>query len=181
MLTWTSWPSCSERNVFAFGDNIRFFSLPDEQIFNRYIRTIMETPEGLKLQEIHIHQGESRPRTVSLQIDSTRTIRLGPAFREDGLVQILATVENRSGGPKQVHLPVEDDFTVQLKTPDEGILFVEWVPGGADVIVDNFNDTGDIDGLPKNLIRDHILRSVAQDQWITNDIPRTAGAANLTG
>jgi hypothetical protein len=153
---------------FRFGDNIRFFSLPDEPIFNRYIGTIMETPEGLKLQEIHIRQGESRPRTLSLQIDPAHTIRIGHAFREDGLVQVLATVENRSGRTKQVHLQVEDDFTVQLKTPDEDIVFVEWVPGGADVIVDNFNDTGEIDGLPQNLIRNHILTSVAQDRWITD-------------
>jgi hypothetical protein len=103
-------------------------------------------------------------------------IRIGHAFREDSLVQILATVENRSGRSKQVHLQVEDDFTVQLKTPDEEIVFVESVPGGADVTVDNFNDTGDIDGLPKNLIRDHILPSVAQDQWITDPIDKTAGS-----
>jgi hypothetical protein len=156
--------------------------LPDEPIFNRYIGTIMETPEGLKLQEIHIRQGESRPRTISLQISPRHTIRLGHAFREDGLVQILATVENASDKFKQVDLQVEDDFTVHLKTPDEEIVFVEWVPGGADVIVDNFNDTGDIDGLPRDLIRNHILTSVPQDQWITDpDKARTADAANPMG
>jgi hypothetical protein len=50
---------------------------------------------------------------------------------------------------------------------------------GADVIVDNLNDTGDIDGQPKNLIRDLILTSVAQDRWITDPDPSTtAGATN---
>jgi hypothetical protein len=156
---------------FRFGDNIRFFSLPDKPIFNRFIGTVMETPQGLKLQEIHIKAGDSRPRTLPFQVDPHRTIRIGHAFREDGLVQILASVENRSAKTKHVHLLVEDDFTVQMKMPDDEVIFIEWVPGGADVIVDNFNDTGDIDGLPENLIRDHILSAVPRDQWIAEAGP----------
>ncbi|MDB6173178.1 MAG: hypothetical protein JWL59_2489 [Chthoniobacteraceae bacterium] len=151
---------------FRFGDNIRFHSLPDKPIFNRFIGTVMETPQGLKLQEVYIRPGDSHPLTLSFQIDPHRTIRIGHAFREEGLVQIIATIENRSNEIKHAQVEVEDDFTVHLKAPEEEIIFIEWVPGGADVIIDNFNDTGEIDGVPENLIRDYILNAVPQSKWI---------------
>ena len=163
---------------FRFGDNIRFFSLPDKDIFNRFIGRVREEGRGLTLGEIYIKAGDSRPRTLTLQMDPHQTIRIGHAFRRDGLVQVLASVENRSEKAKHVGVKVEDDFTVQLETPDDEIIFIEWVPGGADVIVDNFNDTGDIDGTPENLIQDHILSAVDNEHWMPKgEIAAKAGPA----
>lgn len=161
---------------FRFGDHIRFFARPDERIFNRYIGTIMETPVGVKLQKPLIRPGDPRPRTIEVEVPTGPLVRLGHAFREDGLVQILATIENRSDGPKQVKLQVEDDFTVQEVTPDDDIVFREWVPGGDDVIVDNFNDTGDIDGNPKGFIAKHVLTVVQMQDWICEQEPATVPA-----
>jgi len=54
---------------FRFGDHVRFVSLPDAQIFNRYIGTVRETPTGLKLNRILIRPGESSPRTIQVVVD----------------------------------------------------------------------------------------------------------------
>jgi hypothetical protein len=157
---------------FYFDGRIRFFARPDERIFNRFIGPIMDTPGGLKLRDILIRQGDPRPRTIAIEVVQGRSERIGHAFREDGLVQILATVTNRSDRPKQVQLQVEDDFTVRLKTPDEDLVFIPWVPGGVDVIVDNFNDTGDIDGHPtQGFITNHVLQAVAMQDWICDQEP----------
>lgn len=148
---------------FRFGDHVRFVSLPDAQIFNRYIGTVRETPTGLKLNRVLIKPGESSPRTIQVTIDPAKVVRIGHAFREDGQAQVMATVANNSHSDRQqVELDIVDDFTVRMARRD-GVLLTEWVPGG-DEIVDNFNDTGLIDGEPDGFLRRIVCRN--QAQWL---------------
>ena len=148
---------------FRFGDHVRFVSLPDAQIFNRYIGTVRETPTGLKLNRILIRPGESSPRTIQVAVDPAKVVRIGHAFREDGQAQVMATVANNSHSQRHdVDLDIVDDFTVRM-TPKEGVLLTEWVPGGEE-IVDNFNDTGEIDAEPEGFLRRIVERTA--DQWM---------------
>ena len=39
----------------------------------------------------------------------------------------------------------------------------EWVPGGNDIVVDNFHDTGRIDGEPDGFLRRIVLAN--RDSW----------------
>ncbi len=146
---------------FRFGDHIRFVSLPDAQIFNRYIGTVRETPTGLKLNKVLIHPGEGSPRTIQVTVEPAKVVRIGHAFREDGQAQVMATVANNSQTERQVvDLEIIDDYSVKTAKGKE-ILLSEWVPGG-DEIVDNFNDTGRIDGEPEGFIRRIVRRNRAE-------------------
>lgn len=148
---------------FRFGDHVRFVSLPDAQIFNRYIGTVRETPGGLKLNRVLIHPGESSPRTIQVSVDPAKVVRIGHAFREEGTAQVLATVANNSHTTKHtVDLDLVDDYTVRMASHPE-VLLTEWVPGGEE-IVDNFNDTGKIDEEPEGFLRRIVNRS--KDAWM---------------
>ena len=46
---------------------------------------------------------------------------------------------------------------------NEGVILTERVPGGTDLIVDNFSDTCLIDHEPEGLIRDNVLRN--RPEW----------------
>lgn len=147
---------------FRFGDHIRFTSLPDAQIFNRYIGTVRETPTGLKLNKVLIRPGESSPRTITIEVEPLKVVRIGHAFREEGQAQVMATLANNSHSErKTVDLEVIDDFSVRMPKMDD-VLLTEWVPGG-DEIVDNFNDTGKIDREPEGFLRRIVRQN--QDEW----------------
>lgn len=149
---------------FRFGDHIRFVSLPDSPIFNRYIGTVRETPTGLRLNKILIRPGDTQPRTITVPIDPARDVRIGHAFREDGSAQVIANLSNNS--PVQhfeIELDILDDYTVSM-APHDHVLLTEWVPGGNDFIVDNFNDTGGIDGEPEGFLTRIVLGN--KDRWL---------------
>jgi hypothetical protein len=138
--------------------------LKDEQIFNRFIGTLQETPDGIKLLKIEINRSEPRPKDIKIPVDPGQGVRLGFAFRKEGLAQVLATLHNSTSERIDVTLRVEDDFTVRMPDNVEGIRFEEWVPGGPDIIRDNFNTTGNIDGEhgiildePPDFIRNYVL------------------------
>ena len=149
---------------FRFGDHIRFVSLPDEPVFNRFIGTVRETPRGLDLNTILVSPGDSRPRTITLEIEPLRDVRLGHAFRRNSLAEVMATISNTS--PDRTHkvtIDILDDHTARMASHEQ-ILFSEWVPGGNDIIVDNFNDTGRIDREPYRFIEKIIRKN--KEKWI---------------
>jgi hypothetical protein len=148
---------------FRFGDHIRFVSLPDAPIFNRYIGTVRETPTGLRLNHIMIRPGDSQPRTITIPVDPARDVRIGHAFRE-----VIANLSNNSPGQRyEIELDVLDDYTVTM-APHEHVLLTEWVPGGNDFIVDNFNDTGNIDGEPEGFLTRIVLGN--RSRWIRDEV-----------
>lgn len=149
---------------FRFGDHIRFSALPDAPIFNRYLGTVRETPAGLKLNRIHIRPGDVRPLTIDLAVEPARDVRIGHAFREDGVAQVVANLSNLSETEAfEVALDVLDDYTVSM--PEHpSLVLTEWVPGGTDIIVDNFCDTGRIDTEPEGFLRRIVERDA--DRWL---------------
>ncbi len=137
---------------FRFGDHIRFSALPEEAIFNRYIGTVRESRTGLRLNKILIRPGDSSPMSIKVQVEPARDVRIGHAFRESGSAQVIANLSNTSHNESfEVELDVLDDFSVRMSN-HEHVILSEWVPGGNDIIVDNFNDTGRIDCEPKGLL-----------------------------
>lgn len=152
---------------FRFGDHIRFVALEDEPIFNRFIGTVRETPNGLKLNRVHVEPGDSRPRTIKVMVDPEKAVRIGHAFRADGVAQVIANLSNKSRTQRhEVKIKLLDDFSVEMR-PHEDILLAEWVPGGNDIIVDNFNDTGEIDSEPEDFMSRIVSRN--QDAWVRSE------------
>jgi hypothetical protein len=150
---------------FRFGDHIRFEVLPDEPVFNRHIGTVRETHAGLRLNKIFLQPGDSRPRTLTVTVEPGRDMRIGHAFRKDGMAEVIATLSNNSQTePQRVELEVLDDFSLRLQEPHEAVFLAEWVPGGSDLIVDNFNDTGRIDGEPAGLLKRIVLMN--KNRWL---------------
>jgi len=149
---------------FRFGDHIRFAALPDEAIFNRYIGTVRETRTGLRLNQVMIEPGDSTPRSIQVRVEPARDVRIGHAFREDGSAQVIANLSNTSHTEGfDVDLDVLDDYSVKM-APHPNVILTEWVPGGSDIIVDNFNDTGRIDTEPKGMLRALVQEN--REAWI---------------
>ena len=152
---------------FRFGDHIRFVALEDEPIFNRFIGTVRETPNGLKLNRVHVEPGDSRPRTITVTVDPETAVRIGHAFRADGVAQVIANLSNKSRTQRhEVKIKLLDDFSVEMRS-HEDILLAEWVPGGNDIIVDNFHDTGEIDSEPEGFTTRIVARN--QNAWIRSE------------
>ena len=125
-----------------------------------------ETRRGLELNTILVSPGDSRPRTITLEIEPLRDVRIGHAFRRNSLAEVMATFSNTSPNRKhKVTIDILDDHTVRMGKHEE-ILFSEWVPGGTDIIVDNFNDTGRIDREPAGFIEKIICKN--KDKWIVS-------------
>ncbi|MFO0980845.1 MAG: hypothetical protein U1E76_03685 [Planctomycetota bacterium] len=149
---------------FRFGDHIRFVTLPEDPVFNRFIGTLRETPGGLKLNRVFLEPGEAKPRTVKLALEPSQTVRIGHAFRAEGAAQVIAEVTNLSTDQRhEVELNLQDDYSATM-APHEAVTLWEWVPGGNDLIVDNFNDTGCIDGEPPGLLGRIVARN--KSQWL---------------
>ncbi len=152
---------------FRFGDHIRFVALDDEPIFNRFIGTVREAPTGLKLNKVLISPNDPRPQTIIVTVDAEKAVRIGHAFRADGVAQVIANLSNKSRTQRhEVKLRVLDDFSVEMRA-HEDILLAEWVPGGNDIIVDNFNDTGEIDGEPSGFLTQII--SYDESTWLISE------------
>jgi hypothetical protein len=160
---------------FRFGDHIRFSALPEEAIFNRYIGTVRESRTGLRLNRVLIRPGDSTPRTIQVRVEPARDVRIGHAFRESGSAQVIANLSNRSHGEGfDVELDVLDDFSVRM-SKHEHVVLTEWVPGGNDIVVDNFNDTGRIDCEPPGLLAGVV--DANRDAWLRDDRPPGSGRA----
>ncbi|OQY56587.1 MAG: hypothetical protein DRR08_01595 [Candidatus Parabeggiatoa sp. nov. 2] len=138
---------------FRFGDHVRFATLADEPIFNRYIGTVLETPNGLQLNQIHIRPGDSKPQTITVAVEPAVDVRIGHAFREEGVAQVIANLSNHSHTEcHEVKLNILDDYSVHMSSHKK-VFMSEWAPGGNDFIVDNFNDTGRIDCEPAGFLK----------------------------
>jgi len=148
---------------FRFGDNVRFIPLPEKKIFNRYIGTIFETPDGLKLNrnKIFCKPSDISPKTATdIDIQPGSDLRIGHCFREEGIAEIIAVLSNKSTDKKQTAtIDIVDDYTVRMNKCNNDIMLAEWVPGGNDIIADNFNDTGKIDSDPKDFIYESVISS----------------------
>jgi len=147
---------------FRFGDNVRFIPLPERKIFNRYIGTVYETPDGLKLNRnrIYCKPLDKPPKSISIEIQPSTDLRIGHCFREDGVAEVIAVLSNKSTEKKQTAtIDINDDYTVEMNNSHEDIILAEWVPGGSDIIVDNFNDTGKIDSNPKDFILENVIKN----------------------
>lgn len=154
-------------NRFRSGDNIRFITVVEEKLFKRFLGVAKETPEGIVLNEILARPGESSPRTFSIKVPAGGDLRLGHAFRETSKAQIIGVLSNENQMETTVAIDFVDDFEVKLH-PAEGVYLREWVPGGDDIIVDNFNDTGKIDSEPQDFIIRHVI---ADDLPAENLVP----------
>ncbi|MEM9670484.1 MAG: hypothetical protein AAF950_16305 [Pseudomonadota bacterium] len=162
-------------HYFRSGDQIRFIAQPDAKIFNRYIGTLRSTRHGPRMLHTLITPGQTAPHTVMVQVPPKVEVRLCTAFREDGAAQIMANLRNDGSDELDVELDVFDDHTIRLKSgTSDQISFYEWIPGGVDVMADNFNDTGRIDEEPRKPDKrtDGVLtRIVRADglEWMDNE------------
>ena len=158
-------------HCFRSGDHIRFRLLAPEPIFTRFVGTTRTTPDGLRLNRLLARPGERHQRTTSVPLEPSRNICIGHAFREEGAVEVIASLTNLSAEKRHdVRLRLVNDYTVHLERPADAkdVVLEEWVPGGTDVIVDNFNDTGKIDREPDGFLR-KIVRS-NQTKWCLQEV-----------
>jgi hypothetical protein len=124
----------------------------------------METPAGFRLNRVLAVPGESRPKTVTLSIAPHAAVVLGHSFREaGGRSEVTAVLTNTAPDAREVELDLLNDHDVVLKKTarSEGVFLTERIPGGTELIVDNFSDTGLIDREPEGLLRDIVVRNRA--------------------
>ncbi len=149
-----------------FGDPVRFHPLEEVHAFRRYVGVLMETPSGFRLNRVLASPGESHPKTVSVSVGPRGTVLLGHSFRESGGgAEVTAVITNTTQEAKEVEVDLLNDHDVDMKkTPrNEGVFLTERVPGGSDLIVDNFSDTGLIDREPEGFLREIVNRN--RDDW----------------
>jgi hypothetical protein len=160
-----------------YGDPIHFIPLPPDPIFQRYIGTIQETPDGIRLSQILVRPGERQPRTVTLDVNPRRDIRIGSAFREHGRTEIIAHLSNTSPNVVRATIEIHDDYRITLvkQQSDPRLIFSEWVPGGDQVIVDNFSDTGRIDCEPEGFLAKIVKGNQSRWMKMAEGTARTGG------
>jgi hypothetical protein len=148
-----------------FGDPIRFVQRPEEQKFKRFLGIVSETMTGLRLNRVLAEPGEACPKTVTVRVPANSTLLIGHSFRkEGGRAEVIASLASNDAQPREVEIDLENDYAVRIKRAKghEKIILTEKVPGGTDIIVDNFNDTGRIDEEPEGWLRS--LVAVGDDQ-----------------
>lgn len=149
-----------------YGEPIRFHPLEEVNAFRRYVGVLMETPAGFRLHRVLATPRESCPKTVTLPVGPRATVLLGHSFREaGGGAEVTAVLTNTSIEPHEVEVDLLNDHDVAMKRSarTEGVYLTERIPGGADLIVDNFSDTGLIDREPEGLLRDIVARN--RSEW----------------
>jgi hypothetical protein len=149
-----------------FGDPIRFHPLEEENAFRRYVGVLTETPSGFRVSRVLATPGDSHPKTVNLTVSPRGTVLLGHSFRESGgVAEVSAVLTNSTSSAREVEVTLLNDNDVSMPPGprNEGVILTERVPGGSDLIVDNFSDTGLIDHEPEGLIRDIVLRN--RSEW----------------
>jgi hypothetical protein len=148
-----------------FGDPIRFHALEELNAFRRYVGVLTETPSGFRVSRVLAHPGESHPKTVLLTVVPRATMLLGHSFRESGgVAEVAAVITNTASEAREIEIDLLNDHDVVMKPSphSEGAFLTERVPGGSDLIVDNFSDTGLIDHEPEGLLREIVLRNRAE-------------------
>jgi hypothetical protein len=150
-----------------FGHPIRFIPHAEEPVFRRYVGILQQTPMGLRLHQVLARPGAAQPQTCPLRVGPGAVILIGHAFRVDSnRAEVIATVENTTNDWRDIEVDLLTDYRVELKRSRnaEGVRVTERVPGGEDVIADNFNDTGRIDREPDGLLRNIVLSNA--DDWM---------------
>jgi hypothetical protein len=149
-----------------FGEPIRFHPLEEDNAFRRYAGILMETPSGFRLNRVLATPGESHPKTATLTVGPRGTVLLGHSFRETGGgAEVTAVITNTVAESREVEVDLLNDHDVVMKASprNEGVFLTERVPGGSDLIVDNFSDTGLIDCEPEGLLREIVNRN--RSEW----------------
>lgn len=153
---------------FRYGSpiNFRYQKSESSNIFHRYIGTISNTPQGLRLNRIFVKPGETSPRTCKLKLPGKSSVKIGHSFRSNGRVEVLASLNNQNVEDKEIEFDLIDDYHVEKKANPQNlnVSLDEWVPGGTTNIVDNFNDTGRIDCEPDGFLKSIVLKN--RDEWI---------------
>ena len=153
---------------FRNGGPIRFhFSDPTEtEIFHRVIGIVSDTPRGMKISKVLVSPGDSAPRTIKIKVPANGRIRLGQSFRADAEIDLLGIIQNSTNQEREIDIDLLKDFHVEMKRGKnaEGVIYTEWVSGGAGDIRDNFNDTGRIDCEPNGFIKQIVMSN--QEDWI---------------
>ena len=150
-----------------FGNPIRFFPQPEEPVFKRYLGTLVATHGGMELNAVLVHRGQKQPASATVRVPPNHILQLGNAFREKGArSQLMASLVNNSNEEHTATIEFVDDHTLRLKkTRDsEDLRLMECVPGGTSLIVDNFNDTGQIDCEPVGFLGNIV--SINKPKWI---------------
>jgi hypothetical protein len=148
-----------------FGEPIRFHPLEEVNAFRRYVGVLTETPSGFRVSRVLAAPGDSHPKTVSLPVGPRGTVLLGHSFRQSGgVAEVSAVLTNTTSEAREVEIDLLNDHDVSMKeTPrSAGVFLTERVPGGSDLIVDNFSDTGLIDREPEGLLREIVNRNRAE-------------------
>jgi hypothetical protein len=149
-----------------FGDPIRFHALEELHTFRRYVGQLVETPAGFRLNRVLAVPGETHPKSVRVSIGPHGTIVLGHSFRESGgRSEVTGVLTNTGPEPREVEIDLLNDHDVGLKksSRSNAVFLTERIPGGTDLIVDNFSDTGRIDLEPEGFLRDIVLRN--RNEW----------------
>jgi hypothetical protein len=148
---------------FKYGSpiNFRYLKTASDNCFHRFLGTVTNTPQGIRLNRIIVKPGDTAPRTCKMKIGPNSSILIGHSFRADGRVEVLANIQNSGSVEGEVEFDLVDDFHVEKKPlpNSESITVDEWVPGGTTNIVDNFNDTGRIDCEPDGFLKSIVVRN----------------------
>jgi hypothetical protein len=146
-------------NRFRSAGNTRFIPVPEEKIFKRFIGVVGMEPEGRFLNRLQIkaRPGEDSPRTVVVTVPPQGNVELGHSFRETSTAHVMAVLSNATDEEKTVTVDLVDDHEIRLHELP-GVSLREWVPGGDDLIMDNFKDTGEIDNEPPDFIERHVIQ-----------------------
>jgi hypothetical protein len=149
-----------------FGEPIRFHPLEEVNAFRRFVGILTETPSGFRVSRVLAAPGESHPKTVSLPVGPRATILIGHSFRQSGgVAEVSAVLTNTVAEAREVEIDLVNDHDVVMKQTSrgDGVYLTERVPGGSDLIVDNFSDTGLIDSEPEGLLREIVNRN--RQEW----------------
>jgi hypothetical protein len=149
-----------------FGDPIRFHPLEEVNAFRRFVGILTETPSGFRMSRVLASPEESHPKSVNLMVGPRATVLLGHSFRQaDGVAEVSAVITNTGSEAREVEVDLLNDHDVEMKRSPrtEGVFLTERVPGGSDLIVDNFSDTGMIDREPDGLLREIVNRN--RSEW----------------
>jgi hypothetical protein len=148
-----------------FGDPIRFHPLEEVNSFRRFVGILTETPSGFRVNRLLAAPGDSHPRTVTVPVGPRATVLLGHSFRQSGgVAEVSAVLTNSTSEARDVEVDLLNDHDLAMKQTgrNEGVFLTERVPGGSDLIVDNFSDTGLIDHEPEGLIKEIVNRNRAE-------------------
>lgn len=151
------------------GGNLTFTKVSPDQKFHQCVGFVEPTAHGPRLgkKAIICKPGESAPKTVKVTLPPRCNRQIGWSFDEDGTAEVIGTISSDHEQRRNATITLHEDLTVDIRGEQgELIVFEDCVPGGEDLIADNFNDSGRIDQeSPKSgFISELISRN--QSRWL---------------